>query len=203
MRPFAAAALWGPAAPPLESASGLEGGPRTPKPGPPRAPRLYGTPLPSSAPRPGAPRAPRPGPLPLPPARPPRPAPFRPLALSLPPALPGGRPSPWPRAPFLLPPPLPLGPCLAGPHCLLASCQCGPRPFGLTPPARPDSQAPRSPTSPAQSPSPCTLVARGRKNGRECGLLLLRKHSSANIARLAFSTVYSFTLDGHTELEIL
>lgn len=186
MSPFAAAALWGPAAPPLESASGLEGGPRSPKPCPPRAPRLCGTPLPSSAPRPGAPRAPRPGPLPLPPARPPRPAPFRPLTLSLPPC--PSRRAPEPLAPGSLPPfpthspgPLPRG-------SPLSPCQLSVRPPPLR--SHPSGQAGQSGTPKPRVTGPvaltCTLVAGGRENGRECGLLL-RKHSSANIARPACS----------------
>lgn len=152
-------------------------------------PARAGRPSPRPHRVPGLKRAPRLGLLPLPPARPPRPAalsPSRPLSS---PALPGGRPCPSPRARFLLPPLTPLGPCLAAPRCPLASCHFGPRPLGPHPSGLAETarDRPRGPKSLAQSPQPCTLLARGRKNVREFGLLLLRKHSSAKIPRLAFS----------------
>lgn len=65
-------------------------------------------------------------------------------------------------------------------RCLFASCQCGPPPLGSSPlrPGR-DSWRPRGPKSVSRSPQTCTWVPCGRKNGREFGLLLLKKDSSA------------------------
>lgn len=125
----------------------------------------------------------------------PAPPPSRPLALSLPLPFQEGAlvPRPWLASSF--PDSRPSARASPRSRCPLASCHFGPRPLGPHPSGLAETarDRPRGPKSLAQSTQPCTLLAGGRENGREFDLLLLRKHSSAKIPRLAFSLFISLT----------
>lgn len=132
----------------------------------------------------------------------PAPAPFRPQSLSLPLPFQEGALVPRPRLASSFPHSCPLARVSPHSRCLLASCQCGPRPLGPHPSGLAETaRVPRGPKSVSRSPQTCTLVPCGRKNGREFGLLFLRKYSSAkNFLVLAISLYIPLNLDGRKAL---